>query len=169
MRANDPGFNCTMQKQLDPSIPQITIIPQDISRVILNIFNNAFYAVDERKKSGEKNYQPTVSITTQLIGKKVRIAIHDNGKGIAKDIRTRFSIRSSQPNRQDKGQVWVCRSVMTLSLKGMEEKSMSILFPVNILNLQFCYRSLPENLSHDKNVSRRWRTRCGDVVFSTFS
>ncbi|MFN8145729.1 MAG: two-component regulator propeller domain-containing protein [Bacteroidia bacterium] len=90
MRANDPGFNCTMQKQLDPSIPQITIIPQDISRVILNIFNNAFYAVDERKKSGEKNYQPTVSITTQLIGKKVRIAIHDNGKGIAKDIRDKI-------------------------------------------------------------------------------
>ena len=90
MRANDPGFNCAMQKQLDPKIPELTIIPQDISRVILNIFNNAFYAVDERKKSGEKNYQPTVSITTQLTGNKVRISIHDNGKGIAKDIRDKI-------------------------------------------------------------------------------
>ena len=90
MRANDPGFNCGMDKHLDTKIPQIKIIPQDISRVILNIFNNAFYAVDERKKSGEKNYQPTVSIKTELKGDKIFITIRDNGKGIAKEIRDKI-------------------------------------------------------------------------------
>lgn len=90
MRANDPGFNCAMQKELASNLPQIKIIPQDVSRVILNIFNNAFYAVDERKKSGEKNYQPTVSITTQLVGKNIRVAIRDNGKGIPAEIRDKI-------------------------------------------------------------------------------
>ncbi|HRH66370.1 MAG TPA: two-component regulator propeller domain-containing protein [Bacteroidia bacterium] len=90
MKANDPAFNCTMEKKLDRTIPAIKIIPQDISRVILNIFNNAFYAVNERKKEGEKNYQPTVSITTQWTGNKAVIVIHDNGKGIVKEIRDKI-------------------------------------------------------------------------------
>lgn len=91
MRAKDPAFNCSMQKDLAPDIPQIKIIPQDISRVILNIFNNSFYAVDEKKKVQDNgNYQPTVSITTKKTGDKVLIAIRDNGKGIPSDIKDKI-------------------------------------------------------------------------------
>jgi signal transduction histidine kinase len=80
-----------MQKDLDNSLPHINIIPQDISRVILNIFNNSFYAVDEKKKSGgDSNYQPLVSITTKNTGDKALIVIRDNGKGIPEDIRDKI-------------------------------------------------------------------------------
>ncbi len=91
MRAKDPAFNCTMQKDLDNSLPHINIIPQDISRVILNIFNNSFYAVDEKKKGGgDVNYQPLVSITTKKTGDKALIIIRDNGKGIPDEIRDKI-------------------------------------------------------------------------------
>ncbi len=91
MRAKDPAFNCTMQKDLSPDIPHLQIIPQDISRVILNIFNNSFYAVDEKKKrQANGNYQPIVSISTKKIGNQVLIAIRDNGKGIPADIRDKI-------------------------------------------------------------------------------
>ncbi|MBP6334466.1 MAG: hypothetical protein KA444_03260 [Bacteroidia bacterium] len=91
MRAKDPAFNCTMQKDLAPDLPSISIIPQDISRVILNIFNNSFYAVDEKKKSlPDGTYQPIVSIATKKIGDKILIAIRDNGKGIPQEIRDKI-------------------------------------------------------------------------------
>ncbi|TAH41799.1 MAG: histidine kinase [Bacteroidetes bacterium] len=91
MRAKDPAFNCTMQKDLAPDIPQIKIIPQDISRVILNIFNNSFYAVDEKKKiSHSADYQPVVSITTKKLNGQVLISVRDNGKGISAEIRDKI-------------------------------------------------------------------------------
>ncbi len=91
MRAKDPAFNCTMQKDLAPDVPPIKIIPQDISRVILNIFNNSFYAVDEKKKvSADGNYQPVVSITTKKLNSQVMITVRDNGKGIPEDIRDKI-------------------------------------------------------------------------------
>ena len=90
MRAKDPSFNCTMEKKLAENLPQAKIISQDISRVILNIFNNAFYAVDERAKAEPKGYQPTVSIATTLVNDKIQINIRDNGRGIPADIRDKI-------------------------------------------------------------------------------
>ena len=90
MRAKDPGFNCTMEKNLATGIPQIKIISQDISRVILNIFSNSFYAVDERSKMSGKEYQPKVSISTFYENGKVSINIRDNGKGIPDDIKDKI-------------------------------------------------------------------------------
>ncbi len=90
MRAKDPGFNCVMDKKLAAGLPLIKIIPQDVSRVILNIFNNSFYAVDERRKSEGKDYRPIVSITTEQIDGKIVITIRDNGKGIPDEIRDKI-------------------------------------------------------------------------------
>ena len=90
MRAKDPGFNCVMDKKLAPGLPHVKIIPQDVSRVILNIFNNSFYAVDERRKSEGKEYRPIVSITTEQIGSQIDITIRDNGKGIPEEIRDKI-------------------------------------------------------------------------------
>lgn len=90
MRAKDPAFNCKMEKHLEAGLPHPAIIPQDISRVILNIFNNAFYAVDERKKSEDSTYQPTVSISTALENRYIRISIRDNGKGIPAAIKDKI-------------------------------------------------------------------------------
>lgn len=90
MRAKDPAFNCAMEKNLATDIPMISIIPQDVSRVILNIFNNSFYAIDEKAKSAGKGYQPTVSIETKRLNDKILIKIRDNGKGIPDDIRDKI-------------------------------------------------------------------------------
>ncbi|MCC7231723.1 MAG: hypothetical protein IT242_02170 [Bacteroidia bacterium] len=90
MRAKDPGFNCAMEKDLAANLPMTKIIPQDISRVILNIFNNSFYAIDEKKKNQPGTYQPTVSISTRLVDGKIQVKIRDNGKGIPQEVKEKI-------------------------------------------------------------------------------
>ena len=58
-------FNATLKTDFDESIGNINIIPQDIGRVLLNLYNNAFYAVNEKKKQQPENYEPTVSVSTK--------------------------------------------------------------------------------------------------------
>jgi signal transduction histidine kinase len=86
LRAKDKSFNATMKTDFDESIGNINIIPQDIGRVILNLINNAFFVVDEKKKSGVENYAPTVSVSTKNLGDKVLICVKDNGPGIPQSI-----------------------------------------------------------------------------------
>ena len=86
LRAKDKSFNATMKTDFDDNIGKINIIPQDIGRVVLNLINNAFYAVDEKKKSGYVNYEPTVSISTQKNNGKVKIKVRDNGNGIPQKV-----------------------------------------------------------------------------------
>jgi two-component system NtrC family sensor kinase len=90
MRAKDPGFNCSMEKHLAMNLPPVKIIPQDVSRVILNIFNNSFYAVDERSKNEGKNFRPKVSISTMQVNGSIKVSIRDNGKGIGEDIQKKI-------------------------------------------------------------------------------
>jgi signal transduction histidine kinase len=71
-----------MKTEFDDTIGYIHIIPQDIGRVLLNLINNAFYAVDEKMKSGIHHYEPTVSVSTKKINGKVEISVTDNGNGI---------------------------------------------------------------------------------------
>jgi len=86
LRAKDNSFNATMKTDFDESIGNINIIPQDIGRVILNLINNAFYVVDEKKKSGIENYEPTVLVSTKKSNGKVEIKVADNGNGISQKI-----------------------------------------------------------------------------------
>ena len=86
LRAKDKSFNATMKTDFDKSIGNINIIPQDIGRVVLNLLTNAFYVVDEKKKSGVVRYEPTVSISTKKINGKVEIKVSDNGNGIPKKV-----------------------------------------------------------------------------------
>ena len=82
LRAKDKTFNSTMKTDFDESIGNINIIPQDIGRVILNLITNAFYVVDEKKKSGIGNYEPTVTVSTKKINNTLEIKLKDNGNGI---------------------------------------------------------------------------------------
>jgi len=82
LRAKDKSFNATTKTDFDSKIDKINIIPQDIGRVILNLINNAFYAVDEKKKQTGGGYEPTVSISTKKTNDKVEIKVSDNGNGI---------------------------------------------------------------------------------------
>ncbi len=86
LRAKDKTFNAAMKTEFDESIGNINIIPQDIGRVILNLITNAFYVVDEKKKSGIQNYEPTVSVSTKKINGKVEIKVADNGNGIPQKV-----------------------------------------------------------------------------------
>jgi len=99
LRAKDKSFNATTKTDFDNIIGKINVVPQDIGRVILNLINNAFYTVDEKKKSmppspkGEEgaasfNYEPVVTVTTKRLGPpsgdggKIEIRVADNGNGI---------------------------------------------------------------------------------------
>jgi signal transduction histidine kinase len=86
LRAKDNAFNAILKTDFDATIGNINIIPQDIGRVILNLITNAFYAVDEKKKSGVGNYEPTVTVSTKKSGNKVLIGAADNGNGIPQKI-----------------------------------------------------------------------------------
>ena len=86
LRAKDKSFNATIKSDLDESIGKINIIPQDIGRVVLNLINNAFYAVNEKKQMNIDGYEPTVSVNTKKIGNKVEISVRDNGNGIPQKV-----------------------------------------------------------------------------------
>jgi len=86
LRAKDKSFNAKMETNYDDNIGKISIIPQDIGRVILNLITNAFYVVDEKKKSGVENYEPTVTVSTKKIGEKVEVRVKDNGNGIPQKV-----------------------------------------------------------------------------------
>ena len=82
LRAKDKAFNATMKTDFDESIGNINIIPQDIGRVILNLFTNAFYAVTEKKKLQPEGYDPTVLVSIKNVNDKLEIRVKDNGMGI---------------------------------------------------------------------------------------
>ena len=86
LKAKDRSFNATMKTNFDESIGNINIIPQDIGRVILNLINNAFYVVDEKKKQNQNGYEPTVSVSTKKTNGKVEIKVSDNGNGISQKV-----------------------------------------------------------------------------------
>ncbi|MDX2071825.1 MAG: ATP-binding protein [Haliscomenobacter sp.] len=90
LRAKDNGFNATMETHLDPDLPKIEVIPQDIGRVLLNLINNAFYAVNEKAKQGIEGYQPTVTISSRKLENAVEIRVEDNGNGIPEAIRDKI-------------------------------------------------------------------------------
>ncbi|HWH63435.1 MAG TPA: ATP-binding protein [Ginsengibacter sp.] len=82
LRAKDKTFNATMETDFDTTIDKINAVPQDIGRVLLNLFNNSFYATKQRQKTEGKDYKPIVSVKTQREENSVYIAVSDNGNGI---------------------------------------------------------------------------------------
>ena len=86
LRAKDKNFNATIKTDFDESIDKINIIPQDIGRVLLNLFNNAFYAVNEQKSKNLVSYEPTVSVSTKKSDNHVFITVSDNGNGIPQKV-----------------------------------------------------------------------------------
>lgn len=95
LRAKIPDFNCTIEKKLDTTISKINVIPQDISRVILNLLNNAFYAVNEKSTLLKKldqpgDYKPNVTVSTSASAESLIIKIIDNGSGIPDNVKQKI-------------------------------------------------------------------------------
>ena len=86
IRAKDKNFNAELKTDFDKSIEKINIVPQDIGKVLLNLYNNAFYATNEKKKTANESYQPIISIQTKKRNDKIEILVSDNGNGIPKNI-----------------------------------------------------------------------------------
>jgi signal transduction histidine kinase len=84
-RAKDKSFNVELDFDLDPQAGSVPMIKQDIGRVLLNILNNAFYAVNQRKQTEGENYRPTVEISTRHEGNFTHVQLKDNGPGIPAD------------------------------------------------------------------------------------
>ena len=109
-RAKDQSFNATIETHFDPVLPKVSIIPQEIGRVILNIFNNAFYAINERSKIEKRadsppkalgvggkhsegpisEYIPSITVRTKSLDDKIEITINDNGNGIPDHIKDKI-------------------------------------------------------------------------------
>jgi signal transduction histidine kinase len=83
MKAKDTAFHCEIIQDLDPSMGKFNIIPQDLGRAFLNIYNNAFYSLGEKKKKIGDAFEPELKITTKKSDGLVEISIRDNGLGIA--------------------------------------------------------------------------------------
>jgi two-component system NtrC family sensor kinase len=81
-RARDKSFKATFSTRFDNGIVHVNIVPQEIGRVILNLINNAFYAVNERAKEGVPGYEPTVTVGTRRLQDRIEISVKDNGNGV---------------------------------------------------------------------------------------
>ncbi len=90
LRAKDKSFNATLEKDFQNEIMKARVMPQDFGRVLLNIFNNAFYAVAQRTKSEGDGYRPTVWLSSKLNNGAVEIRIKDNGMGIPDSARAKI-------------------------------------------------------------------------------
>jgi signal transduction histidine kinase len=97
LRAKDKNFNATLKTDFDPAIGNINIIPQDIGRVLLNLINNAFYALSAKASAfanttadkvakADSNYEPTLFLSTRKLEDKIEIIVKDNGNGIPEQV-----------------------------------------------------------------------------------
>jgi signal transduction histidine kinase len=93
LRAKDKDFNANLVTHFDPSLGKVEVVPQEIGRVLLNLFNNAFYAT--RQKESQLNgkadsYQPEVRVSTSQQDGKIQIWVHDNGTGIPDSVKQKI-------------------------------------------------------------------------------
>jgi signal transduction histidine kinase len=89
-RAERSGFNITFKRDLDPNAGMVDLHPQEITRVLLNLISNGFYAANKRKDAGGDGFEPTLSASTKSLGNKVEIRIRDNGPGIPPDVKQKM-------------------------------------------------------------------------------
>ena len=87
LRAKDKSFNAELIANLDKNLPKINVTPQDMGRVLLNLYNNAFYAVNQKSKTAGADYKPTVVLTTLSANSHIEIRVKDNGNGIPENIK----------------------------------------------------------------------------------
>jgi signal transduction histidine kinase len=90
-RAEKQGFNITLERSLDPTAGQVDCFPQEITRVLLNLISNGFYAATKRKaQANNGGYEPCLTATTKNLGDRVEIRIRDNGTGIPPEVKEKL-------------------------------------------------------------------------------
>ena len=89
-RAEKQGFNITLERSFDPAAGLADVYPQDITRVLLNLISNGFYAATKRKAEAGDGYEPTLMTSTRSLGDRVEIRIRDNGTGIPPEVKEKI-------------------------------------------------------------------------------
>ncbi|WP_460914723.1 tetratricopeptide repeat protein [Spirosoma areae] len=89
-RIKEKDFNAKLVTDFSSGLDKVNVMPQELGRVLLNLYNNAFYAVKERQKQGESDYQPTVTVTTSMTKTRVEIRVSDNGTGMSKSVQQKI-------------------------------------------------------------------------------
>src|SRR6202035_3344956 len=90
-RAEQAGFSIALQRDLDPSVGMADVYPQEITRVLLNLISNGFYAATKRKAEANRgDYEPTLAAATKNLGDRVEITIRDNGTGIPPEVKEKL-------------------------------------------------------------------------------
>jgi signal transduction histidine kinase len=86
-RAKDMSFQCSSETRFDPNVGQLDVVPEDLTRVVVNLVSNAFYATEKRRHEGVPGYVPVVEVSTRCLDGAVEIRIDDNGVGIPEAVR----------------------------------------------------------------------------------
>jgi signal transduction histidine kinase len=89
-RAEKADFTITLERKFDPAVGMIDVYPQEITRALLNLISNGFYATTKRKAEAADGFEPTLSATTRNLGDKVEIRIRDNGTGIPEELKEKI-------------------------------------------------------------------------------
>jgi signal transduction histidine kinase len=89
-RAEKQGFNITLERSFDPAAGEAVLFPQEITRVLLNLISNGFYAATKRKAEANGGYEPTVVAATKNLGDSIEIRIRDNGTGISPEVKEKM-------------------------------------------------------------------------------
>jgi signal transduction histidine kinase len=89
-RAEKQGFNITLERSFDPAAGEADVFPQDITRVLLNLISNGFYAAMKRKAEAGDGYEPALMTSTRTLGDRVEIRVRDNGTGIPPDVQEKI-------------------------------------------------------------------------------
>jgi GAF domain-containing protein len=89
-RAERPGFNIALRRDLDPEAGMAKVYPQEITRVLLNLISNGFYAANKRKEASDGSFEPVLSASTRNLGNAVEIRIRDNGAGIPQEVKEKM-------------------------------------------------------------------------------
>ena len=90
LRAKDKSFNAKFETDFDASLPKLNVVPQDIGRVILNLINNAFYAVNQQRTTNNQQLEPLVIVSTKNLHGQIEIRVQDNGNGIPEHIKEKI-------------------------------------------------------------------------------
>jgi signal transduction histidine kinase len=89
-RAQNQNFNITLERELDRNVTPVVLVPQDITRVLLNLFGNGFYAADKRRREAGNGFHPVLRVATRDLGEAVEIRVRDNGTGIPPEFRDKL-------------------------------------------------------------------------------
>ena len=89
-RAQDPNFNVTLERDLDLNLAAVDVVPQELTRVLLNLIGNGFYAANERSREGDGTYRPELKVTTRGFDGSVEVRVRDNGIGIPREDRDKL-------------------------------------------------------------------------------